>query len=673
LTTDWSHRHLVFAPPKTWKQAIKLSDNDRYLRQWLRRNEQHKRLKHQHPTTGTGTPLKGDWSAYIGNGASVGDGLYPAKYSFDVRSADCVNDYVAYNTDLNSPNPVAAFDQLTVSGEPAVNSTITVTNGGNTLTLTASDTAGVAGTNTSPGVGAFQRDPSTTTQATNIANAINLAGNGDFVNVTAAVNGAVVTVTFGTAGPAGNALTVTASSVTTVWTFSAFKNGATAVASIVGFNNLYTGCGGAVPSYRFAYVTGGTVFLSVTLSGDGSQLAYVQVTSNIASLVLLKWAPGSDISNPTQLSAVSNAAYRTCTAPCMTTFSLGANDSLSSPFYDFSHDVLYVGDDAELLHKFTGVFLGTPAEAGTPWPVNPVPAILANPNFKLTAPVYDSVTGKIFVADADYVDFTGGGYLHAVDATTGAATTSHRLANFPGILDTPIVDSGNGRVYVFYAQPNSGGCGSSPNLDTVNQFSTGFANDDTGAPVLLGTRCAATVLYSGVFDNAYYSGNAGHMYVCGNTGALPTLFQIPVNAAGVLDTTPVTVGQVLGTVAATVCSSVTEFFNQDAGKDYIFTSVRGNSNTASPVNCPSNSIGCVVSFDVTAGGVMDTTTPTAATATALGGTSGIIVDNSIVGGPIGSGTSQVYFSPLSGTGVCTTTGVQGFGGCAIQASQSGLN
>jgi hypothetical protein len=52
---------------------------------------------------------------------------------------------------------------------------------------------------------------------------------------------------------------------------------------------------------------------------------------------------------------------------------------------------------------------------------------------------------------------------------------------------------------------------------------------------------------------------------------------------------------------------------------------------------------------------------------AAGGTSGIIIDN-VLNGSL-SGTSQVYFTTLSDQ-VCGTSGT---GGCAVQASQPGLN
>jgi hypothetical protein len=52
---------------------------------------------------------------------------------------------------------------------------------------------------------------------------------------------------------------------------------------------------------------------------------------------------------------------------------------------------------------------------------------------------------------------------------------------------------------------------------------------------------------------------------------------------------------------------------------------------------------------------------------AAGGTSGIIIDN-VLNGSL-AGTSQVYFTTLSDQ-VCGTSGT---GGCAVQASQQGLN
>jgi hypothetical protein len=68
---------------------------------------------------------------------------------------------------------------------------------------------------------------------------------------------------------------------------------------------------------------------------------------------------------------------------------------------------------------------------------------------------------------------------------------------------------------------------------------------------------------------------------------------------------------------------------------------------------------------VTAGTTITSSTAAAATASEAGGTSGIIVD----GSSLTPGASQVYFTTLT-SGTCGTSGT---GGCAIQASQSGLH
>ena len=113
--------------------------------------------------------------------------------------------------------------------------------------------------------------------------------------------------------------------------------GSATQASIIAYNNLYTGCGGAVPSVYFAYNTGGTITSSVTLSTDGSQLAFVQAPAagRPATLVLLKWAPsGGSAIAPTVPASETAAKYRTCAAPCMMTisFNKSKNDTYSAPF-----------------------------------------------------------------------------------------------------------------------------------------------------------------------------------------------------------------------------------------------------------------------------------------------------------------------------------------------------
>lgn len=102
---------------------------------------------------------------------------------------------------------------------------------------------------------------------------------------------------------------------------------ASSQASIVAYDNLYTGCSGSgpVPSNYWVYNTGGSVVTSVTLSLDGSQLAFVQTptASTHASLVLLKWKPaagGATSTTPDSINIGTASAYSTCTLPCMARF-----------------------------------------------------------------------------------------------------------------------------------------------------------------------------------------------------------------------------------------------------------------------------------------------------------------------------------------------------------------
>jgi hypothetical protein len=680
LATDWSHRHMVFSAPKTWRQRFNLSREPRYAQQGLRRNAEKKNFHHR-PSHHEAV-LRGDWSNYIGNNATAGAGVFPAKFSFDVTSASCANDFVVTGTNvLGSATAVNAFDRLTVAAG-ATGSTITIRSADGLTTLTL--TAGASNANTGTNTGTWVIDPNPTVEASNIAASINAAGNGSAVGVSATSALAVTTITATTAGAGGNAIRLggdvdTPGSGLTVDNDN-FLNGANDTVSIAAFNDLYVGCvtsGASDPQPAWAYNTGGTIKTSVALSADGTQVVFVQTIGGVANLSVLKWATGSSVNSGVDVTpAPTPSAYRACVpasaAPCLFNipFSGGADDTNSSPFYDFASDTVYVGDDGDNLHKFTGVFSGSPAEATAPWPVN----LQFTSGTTLTAgPVFDSVSGNIFIGDGSHVNFNGG-YFYAVTASSGVVHTPVFLADTPGVLDSPIVDSTNEHVYV--VSSNAG-----DNLHSaVTEYATDFYNCGCFLSFqTIGDHNPNSIVYSGDFDNAFFSGGAGNMYVCGNAAAsdTPTLYQIPLTSTGDLGTLGVlNVGPALTTAAAT-CSPVTEFYNPDGGgagvpKDWIFLSVTGSGQTASPIGCPANS-GCIMSFDVTSGSPISSTTATAATFSAPGGASGVIVDNSVAAGAGTSGspggTSQIYYTPL-GSGVCTT--LTGIGGCLVQLSQAAL-
>jgi len=454
-------------------------------------------------------------------------------------------------------------------------------------------------------------------------------------------------------------------------------------ATIVAYSNLYSGtCGGSVPSLAWAFNTGtgSSILTSPVLSLDGTQIAFVQSSATgSASLVVLKWSASGTLTTPTTLSnQASGSAYRSCTAPCMfsISFSGGANDSGSSAWYDYALDTIWVGDDDGVLHKFTGIFAGSPAEVATGgWPVT----VSASP---LSGPIRDPVTGNVFVGDYDLSVVSACtpssstsnapcGFLYSYNSSTGVLNAkSAQLDYNSGIVDTPILDQSAGSLYVGVGSDGETGastkCGTDTPCAAVFQLSTSFSGGASGTEATIGP--GYEFLLIGAFDNAYFtSANpaspTGHMYVVGNTGpANNTLYQVSITA-NVMSATSVAGPAVAqnytnGYYAAGL--NVTEFFN--SGTDYVFLSTLAFSNDTGCGTTPSINIGCVVGFNVTSGSLSPSTLPVGSSP-AAGGASGIIVDNA----GAAAGESNIYFSALANQ-ACPTSG--GSSGCAIQISQS---
>ena len=449
--------------------------------------------------------------------------------------------------------------------------------------------------------------------------------------------------------------------------------GSSSQATIAAFTNLYSSCTGS-PTVYWAYNTGttGAVVTSPILSLDGSQVAFVQSTPGAATLVILRWAANTGtLSSPVVPASGSCTAL---TAPCQTTITFSTansdtnpTDTHSSPIYDYPNDALYVGDALGFLHKFTGVFLGTPMEVVcTPTTItagcsatlgaNIWPAIVDSFG-QLSSPVVVDSLNEVLLTDNQ-------GVVGVVDMTVGGiddlgTTTTIKLAN-AGFDDAPLVDLTTGTMYVF---ARADATTSATAVYQLQIPAIADALDNATGPEVLVSNSATnpvSAMFDGAFDDAYYtSGGTGNLYACGTSGTVNALWQIPITA-GVMGT-PVP-GPALTTVDGS-CSPITEFLNGTT--DRMFVSVTGNAVTAAPISCPF-AAGCVMSFDITNPATWGTSKGTAATAFVSGGTSGIIIDNSSSAG----GASQVYFTPLSDQ-TCTTSG--GTGGCAIQASQSGLD
>ncbi len=424
-------------------------------------------------------------------------------------------------------------------------------------------------------------------------------------------------------------------------------------ANIFGFNNLYAGTCTGVPTTMFAYFLGpatqnstsGMAQNSPVLSLDGTKVAFVESITNGSIFHVLTMdkrgnsgcpnAPcnGSAFNNPAVPCTVNGVQSCTTNNAVDTKKTMSGNVSvtLSTPFVDYTGDIAYVGDDTGKLHKFTGVFTGTPTEAGSPWPVTVASGVI------LTAPVYDSGGSQnIFVGGASngtlYCVTTAGAACSPTRSITVGAPVTGTLV----MLDPPVVDSTTERVF---AEANT----------TTNAVLTQTTTSFSAQTNLTSEGPSGTDLYSPVFDNVYYTSTngTGNMYFCADltnpSAATPELYQVPVTN-GVVGT-PKAVFQLVntGNTGSSVdCSPLTEFYNGTT--DYLFLSVKEHGFKTGTPNCADNT--CLMSFALPQ--TSPYTFPTSALATMPGGslgpkgTSGVVVDNAATT----TGASQIYFGNL---------------------------
>jgi hypothetical protein len=441
--------------------------------------------------------------------------------------------------------------------------------------------------------------------------------------------------------------------------------GSSSQASIIAYDNLYSGlCTGTVPQAYWAYNTGGTISTSVVLSLDGTQVAFIHTpTSGASSLVLLKWATSTTetAASPLTLTAVANSSYRTCTAPCMTTigFGNGFSDPISSPFYDYADDIIYVGDDGSTsgtaigdtayLHKFAGVFKGTlPGEAAGHTATGTIAAstvTLSVGSFS-SGDVGSTITGAGIPNGTTITAVTSASTAtmsNSATAGTGIAltlTSAWPVNAGTGPITSAVFDGVSQKVYVTNDTSTlvevtpagastasatlvgpGGEAGAAPDVqegpivdptaETVYIFEEGATNNfiveyktnfasgaASTATVAVGTGVAGGQLYSGTFDNAYYASanGTGNLYVCGDTAGNATLYQIPITS-GTMSGTANT-GPTL-TTANYPCSPLNEVYNTAlAGGpyDWIYLGVRG-SGPALPSGCAGGA--CVMGVTVT--------------------------------------------------------------------------
>ncbi len=478
--------------------------------------------------------------------------------------------------------------------------------------------------------------------------------------------------------------------------------------SIVGFDNLYSTqpavggfCANAGPSVKWAYNTNpagdvtGTTVTSPVLALNGTQIAFIESRTNAnggSILHILKWKPGAGVTVQGTIAAPATPdtlmapgqAWNTTNCPAANScivnivFNGAQPDTGSAPFYNYGTDELYVGDDNGVLHKFTGVFVGTPAEvtAGG-WPIT------VNAGAILTGPVFDVTSHNIFVADhtgrlsfvkevLSVVGACGAGVPPCLGSVSQALTGS--------IVDPPIVDGTTGRLLVFDGTETSGNDGSIFQFDTALTLASKVTVRIGGNQGI--TPTAVDVLHAGTFDDAYFSVGpaSGHLYTCGKDPGFnnrPGIYQHSFNAAGVLQTVgiPAPLVNLTNTFSliGDACSPVIELKN--GATDRIFFSFATNANPGGTATGCTAGQGCVAS--IVLGGAWPPAATTAGFAvpffltgvqTGSGGTSGIVIDN------VGAGAqeSSLYFTfQVNSTAAVPCNGTIGVG-CAVKVTQSAL-
>jgi hypothetical protein len=470
--------------------------------------------------------------------------------------------------------------------------------------------------------------------------------------------------------------------------------GATKQANLVGINNLYTSgslpCNSGSPWVAFAFNTsahGGSIKTSPALSMDGTKVAFVESTGG-ASYFHVLVLPNPIPTPPTHFGTVlASQTPIPCTTPttqlCMTTLTIETKktNSNSSPWIDYNTDTAYVGADNGVLYKITPVFGGgAPALVSDPsnWPVT---VSTNSKNTILTAPVVDDGAGLIFVGDGEgylySVKMTSPGKTYAAVQTVGWAydnTNDGSGGAGTGIVDPPIVvtDPANtttDQVFAFTGCSYVGGIGGAITQVPAN-FATGTPT--TANTVNLGSAsgigdCTGLNVHAGAFDNEFWlkGSTSGHIIACGfvNDGGKPSdpeMYFFPFSS-NIITSTGSSSFAITNT-AGEECSPLTEFYN--GSSDMLFFGVGDATNAYVESS--------VITSSLSTPDCTGTPTSSCVTSpTALGGTSGIVIDNQV-----SNGGTNIYFSTLAAGSVngqkCNVSGGTANPYCAVKLTQSGL-
>ncbi len=438
-------------------------------------------------------------------------------------------------------------------------------------------------------------------------------------------------------------------------------------ANIIALNNLYTGANSSfcpfgpqsppttdytAPKFLWSYRAGsGAVVLSPELSEDGTKVTFIESTA-AATFDVLTWVAGqgTDSTHPATPGSGGSALVRlnyTGLSVAGCTANPAGNQS-SSPYVDYNSDSAYVGADNGVLYKITGVFKGTPTLAYC--------VTVNTTNKTLTSPVYDQVNNTVYVSDGYSVygykagasGFTAAGSIQVASTSSGS-----------GIALSPIVDSGDGFVYVF----SEGDLTNAHSI--VSQINLALTSQVTAE---IGPAANQFVL-TGDFDNAYFTGGPttgqGTLYACGTdagAGTKPSLYAISFSAPnGLMNTTPAMSDNRNINGASNLagsCSPLLDFY--DGITDRLFVGA-GNDNATNGANL-------ITEWNVTSRIASNATTPNNTAPGYWGGASAFTVDN-VSPQPQ---AASIYFGTRSKPPLGTTTPCGANNFCAVKLTQGGL-
>ena len=338
-------------------------------------------------------------------------------------------------------------------------------------------------------------------------------------------------------------------------------------------------------SYNIEGIAAGAVPISPVLSLDGTKVAFVESASGAAHFHVLAWKSGDGVDATNKQNVLkpkvisSGFATSAPSAGNVTDLNFGSStDTLSSPYIDYANDTAYVGNDAGALFRFKNVFCTT-AGCGSAAPSLDLSwgagtGSVTVCSGKLTAPVIDVTTNKVYVgcSDGKLYSITQGGTVSSITVGDGSVP-------YGGIVDPPLVDSTNKFVYV-----TAGSANAQANAVLV-QAKTDFSSTVVSI-IGVGNRCT---FHSPAPNNAYLTSitSAGSLLYAGglSTGATDTvgqpctgastgtatvfLYGLSFGTGGVMNATPAN-SLNLGTGAGFEWAPMAEFFDTTTSADWLF-------------------------------------------------------------------------------------------------------